>query len=74
MEDTVAGNTKESVLDSILINIYLHDLFLDQENNHYARYEDGTICNVDGDDKRYELSNTSYFLVCKNQTKANNFK
>lgn len=49
MEDTVAGNTKESVLGSILINIYLHDLFLDQENNHYARYEDGTICNVDGD-------------------------
>ena len=49
MEDTVAGNTKESVLGSILINIYLHDLFLDQENNHYARYEDGTIYNVDGD-------------------------
>ena len=62
MEDTVAGNTKESILDSILINIFLYDLFLDQENNHYASYEDGATCNVDGDSKQNELNNISYLF------------
>ena len=79
-EDIISGVPQSSILGPLLFNIFLCDLFLEDENNYFANYADDTTPYSVGSTKTEVLENLSgitkklFTWFANNQMKANDDK
>ena len=79
-EDIISGVPQGSILGPLLFNIFLCDLFLEDENNYFANYADDTTPYSVGSTKTEVLENLSgitkklFTWFANNQMKANDDK